>query len=274
MSSRDTAGCPSRSYAALTAWVRVRWSTDQSSIEAWPFESTNRSRLGQIGSCGSKRRTRCQSVYTSGASAIGVPGCPDFACWTASIERVRMVLIATCIIFSSVIVFSSRFFLRFACLYGSYFAQAPQVSLGLAECGGQECLDEVPGDGWPYGSASYTQDVQVIVLDPLLGREVVVDERRADALHLVGTHRCTHTAAAGRHATFDLQGGNGPCERHDVVGIVIVLTQAMRAEIDDLMPRGAQLAEQCLLQMQSAVIRGNANAHRVSPCSCMRAHET
>src|SRR5215471_3824241 len=66
---------------------------DQSSIEAWPFESTNRSRLGQIGSCGSKRMTRFQSVYTSGASAIGVPGCPDFACWTASIDRVRMQLI-------------------------------------------------------------------------------------------------------------------------------------------------------------------------------------
>src|SRR5208282_1863022 len=26
---------------------------------------------------------------------MGVPGCPDFACWTASIERVRIVLIAS-----------------------------------------------------------------------------------------------------------------------------------------------------------------------------------
>src|SRR5499427_9405739 len=265
MSSRETDGWPRLSYSALTACVRVRWSTDQSSIEAWPFESTNRSRLGQIGSCGSKRRTRFQSVYTSGASAIGVPGCPDFACLTASIERVRIVLIANCTIFSSVIIFSSRFFLRFACLYGSHFAQAPQVSLGLAECGGQECLDEVPGDGWPYGPAAHTQDVQVIVLDPLPGREVVVDERRADALNLVGTHCRTHTAAADRHSAFHLPGGNGPRERHDVVGIVIVLAQAMRAEIDDLMPRGAQLAEQFFLQMKSTVIRGHANAHRVSP---------
>src|SRR6516162_6069328 len=29
----------------------------------------------------------------SGASAIGVPGCPEFACWTASIDSVRMQLI-------------------------------------------------------------------------------------------------------------------------------------------------------------------------------------
>src|SRR5262249_39032509 len=37
--------------------------------------------------------TRFQSVKTRGASAIGVPGCPDFACWTASIDSVRMQLI-------------------------------------------------------------------------------------------------------------------------------------------------------------------------------------
>src|SRR5262252_4863442 len=133
-------------------------------MEAWPFESTKRSRFGQIGSTGSKRMTRFQSVYTSGASASGVPGCPDFACWTTSIERVRMVLIANCTIFSSVIMFSSRFPLRFACLYGSDFAQASQVSLGLAACGGQKCLDEVPGNGWPDGPTAHTQDVQVIVL--------------------------------------------------------------------------------------------------------------
>src|SRR2546429_4074541 len=113
-------------------------------MEAWPFDSTKRSRFGQIGSTGSKRMTRFQSVYTSGASAIGVPGCPDFACCTASIERVRMVLIANCIIFSSVIVFSNWFCLRSFCLYSSHFAQAPQMSLGVTKLGGEERLDEVP----------------------------------------------------------------------------------------------------------------------------------
>ena len=42
--------------------------------EAWPAESTKRSRFGQIGSEGSKRRKRCQSVYVTGAIPIGVPG--------------------------------------------------------------------------------------------------------------------------------------------------------------------------------------------------------
>src|SRR5215813_15426230 len=92
MSSSVTEGFPNLSYSAFTAQVRVRWSADQSSIEAWPFDSTNRSRLGQIGSFGSNRITRFQMVYNKGASAMGVPGCPDLACCTASMERVRMVL--------------------------------------------------------------------------------------------------------------------------------------------------------------------------------------
>src|SRR5580698_350798 len=76
---------------------------DQSNIDACPFESTKRSRLGQMGSCGSKRITRFHKVYTRGASAIGVPGCPDLACWTASIERVRIVLMANWAALTSVV---------------------------------------------------------------------------------------------------------------------------------------------------------------------------
>jgi hypothetical protein len=31
-----------------------------------------------------------------GAAPIGAPGCPEFAFWTASIDRVRIVSIASC----------------------------------------------------------------------------------------------------------------------------------------------------------------------------------
>src|SRR5215831_10999913 len=51
-----------------------------------------RSRLGQIGSSGSNRSKRCHKQYATGASAIGVPGCPELAACTASMDRVRMVL--------------------------------------------------------------------------------------------------------------------------------------------------------------------------------------
>ncbi len=92
ISSSVTDGLPTVSYSAFTACVPVRCSTDHSNIDAWPLESTKRSRFGQIGSFGSKRITRFHSVYTSGASAIGVPGWPELAACTASIDSVRIVL--------------------------------------------------------------------------------------------------------------------------------------------------------------------------------------
>src|SRR4051812_6463303 len=61
-------------------------------MEAWPFESTKRSRLSQVGSCGSYRRNCCHKQYATGANAMGAPGWPEFACCTASIARVRIVL--------------------------------------------------------------------------------------------------------------------------------------------------------------------------------------
>src|SRR5271165_1141935 len=62
-------------------------------MDACPIDSTKRSRFGHTGSCGSKRRNCCQRVYATGASAMGVPGCPEFAACTPSMESVRMVLI-------------------------------------------------------------------------------------------------------------------------------------------------------------------------------------
>src|SRR5467141_2985525 len=100
-------------------------------MEAWPFDSTKRSRFGQIGSTGSKRMTRFHSVYTSGASAIGVPGCPDFACCTASIDRVRIVLIDSWSSCSLVIVSPSLVQRR-------HLAEAPEV------CGGHDPLAVLP----------------------------------------------------------------------------------------------------------------------------------
>ena len=73
----------------------MRCSSEYSSADACPTDSTNRSRLLQIGAAGSNRRNCCHTVYATGASAIGVPGCPELAACTASIDSVRMVSIAT-----------------------------------------------------------------------------------------------------------------------------------------------------------------------------------
>src|SRR5262249_43977767 len=195
--------------------------------DAWPFDKMKRSRFGQIGSSGSKRMVRFQIVYTTGASAIGVPGCPDLACWTASIARVRIVLIANCTIFSSVTGVSFRMALLAACFQGSHFAQAPQVALVLAKRGGQERLDEVPGYGRSYSPAAHADKVHMIALAPLLGREVVVNDRGADARDLVGTDRCTNAAPTDRHATLSLSRHHSPRQRDHEVRIVVAPVQAM-----------------------------------------------
>ena len=62
---------------------------------AWPVESRKRSRFGQLGSLGEWLRYLVQSVYAIAAIPIGAPGWPELAFWTASIDSVRMVLIAS-----------------------------------------------------------------------------------------------------------------------------------------------------------------------------------
>jgi hypothetical protein len=39
------------------------------------------------------RKCRVQIVYAIAAVPIGKPGCPEFACWTASADKKRIVLI-------------------------------------------------------------------------------------------------------------------------------------------------------------------------------------
>ena len=83
------------------------------------------------------------------------------------------------------------------------------MPLGLTELGGEKGLDEIPGDGGSDRPSAHAQDVEVIVLDALLRREVVVDERRADARDLVGADRRADAAAADRHAALDPSGNHG-----------------------------------------------------------------
>ena len=116
------------------------------------------------------------------------------------------------------------------------------MPLGLAELGGEERLDEIPGDGGSDRPSAHAEDVEVIVLDALLRGEMVVDERRADAGDLVGADRRADAAAADRHAALHASRNHGLGERHDEVGIVVVRIQRVCAEVDDLVARGAQTA--------------------------------
>src|SRR5258708_31698252 len=86
----------------------------------------------------------------------------------------------------------------------SYLAEAPQMPLSLTEPGRQKCLDEIPCYGRSHGPAAHTNDVHVVVLDALPGREVVVDQGGADTRNFVGAHGGPDAAAANRDAPLHL----------------------------------------------------------------------
>ena len=120
------------------------------------------------------------------------------------------------------------------------------MPIGLAELGAEKRLDGIPGHRGPDRPSAHTEDVEVIVLDALLRREMIVDERRTNARDLVGTHRRAHAATANRHAAFDLSRNDGLRKRHDEVGIVVGRIQRVRAEIHDLVAGVAQMRDESL----------------------------
>src|SRR6266436_4505124 len=125
---------------------------------------------------------------------------------------------------------------------GSHLAQPAQMSFGLTELSSQKGLDEIPSHSRSYRSATHAEDVHMIVLDSLPGREMIVDQRGADAGNLVGTDRRTYAAAANCHAAIDPPCRHSLTERDNKVRIVVVGVQAVRAEIDNLMARRAELS--------------------------------
>jgi len=82
----------------------------------------------------------------------------------------------------------------------------------------------------------------VIVLDALLGREMVVNQAGADTLDLVGAHRRANAAAADREAAIHFPRCHRSGEWNDEVGIVVVVVQLVSTEINDLVARGAELS--------------------------------
>src|SRR5258705_8022732 len=106
------------------------------------------------------------------------------------------------------------------------------MSLGAAEFGCQEGLDEVPSHSRPNGPATHAEDVHVIILDPLPGREMIVDQRSADAWNLIGADRRPDAAAADRDAAIDLSRRYRLADRDHKIRIVVVGVRAVRAEIN------------------------------------------
>src|ERR1700690_3955921 len=96
---------------------------------------------------------------------------------------------------------------------------------------------------------------------------MVFDQAGAHALDFVGADRCADAAAADCHAAFHLARHHCFGKRDNEVRIIIVRSQLVGAEINDLMPGGAELGDQRLLKTNPAVIRGNSDTHNFSFCS-------
>jgi hypothetical protein len=103
----------------------------------------------------------------------------------------------------------------------------------------------------------------VIVLDALLRRKMIVKETGADAVCFVRANRRAGAAAADRHAAIHLAGHDRLTERDNVVGIVVVGIQAVRAEIHDFVSRRPDAGDQFFLQSKPTMIGGNSYAHEI-----------
>ena len=136
------------------------------------------------------------------------------------------------------------------------------MSFGLAELCLQEGLHQVPCHSRAHCPATHADNIHVIVLHPLTGGEMIVDQCGADAGSLVCTDRCSNAAAADGHAALDLPCRDSPGERSDIVRIVVVEAQALRTKIDNLMASRPELDDQFLLQAISAVISGATVSRR------------
>src|SRR5262245_28270278 len=150
---------------------------------------------------------------------------------------------------------------RFRLLQRCHFAQTAQVTLGLTELGTQKRLDKIPGYQRSNGTAPHANNVHVVVLNPLPGREVVVHQAGTNTRYLVCAHRRTDAATADCHPALDRSGHHSSSERDNEVGIVVVRVEAMRPEIDELMPRSAETSNQFFLQTKPTMIRSYSHTH-------------
>jgi hypothetical protein len=101
----------------------------------------------------------------------------------------------------------------------------------------------------------------VVVLNPLPGGEVVVHKGGTDSRDFVSAHRRSDPASAHRHPALNLSFRHSSRQRDDEVGIIVTGIQAVRAEINYLVPCRAKACNQVFFQTKSAMIRANAYMH-------------
>ena len=146
---------------------------------------------------------------------------------------------------------------------GGYLAKATQMTRLLAVLRIEIGLHQIPGHAGTDRPSSHAENVHVIVLDPLLCGNMIMDQAGAHSLGLVRTDRSPDPASADRDATLDLPGHDGSGKRGHVIGIIVVGSEVMGPEIDHLVAGGLQFGNQLLLEFKAAMVRGKSYAHGV-----------
>ena len=142
-----------------------------------------------------------------------------------------------------------------------YFGEATQVPFDLAVIGGKKCLHQIPGQCGANDATAETQDVHVVVLDTLPCGKMIFDQAGAYAFDFISTYCRAHSAAANGNASFHLARGDGPRQRCDEIGEIILGHQEMCAKIHDLVTSLFEAGQYIMLQSKTAVISCNSNAH-------------
>src|SRR4029079_12218447 len=108
------------------------------------------------------------------------------------------------------------------CLQRCHLAQPSHVSIGVGEFGGEKSLDQIPCEFRSFDASAQTDDVEVVVLDALLRRKMILNQTSADAFNFVRANRCADTAAANCHATIHRFSSHCMPKWNDKIGIIIL----------------------------------------------------
>src|SRR5271154_1345391 len=139
------------------------------------------------------------------------------------------------------------FGLFLSCFQGRYFSETPQMPRSLAKFGGQKCLNQIPRQFRTFDASAQTNDIEIVVLNALLRRKMVLNQTCADSFDFVRANRSTDATAANRDATIHFACRHRPRQWNNEIRIVIVENQLVCAEIINFVTRVAKSGGQILL---------------------------
>jgi hypothetical protein len=142
-----------------------------------------------------------------------------------------------------------------------HFIHSALVSWCSAEACLQKRLNQLPGKCRSDHLSAKRKDVHIVVLNPLVGGEHIVDEPSAHTGNFVGADGCANATPAERHSAINCASGYGSGQWNNVIWIIVSGVRLSRTEVDDLMGSTSQPNRDLLFQSESSMVRGNSYTH-------------